>query len=107
MEIMERMKKNEVRKMKEQKLMKVNNQYIQQFKAPEAAVPSLNKLAVTPVQEQGKLQEIMEKQRKQDKLKSMNYNSRQQKEVIAGSKLAKFRSVGKPRKEDNYEIRLN
>jgi len=55
MEIMERMKKNEVRKMKEQKLMKVNNQYIQQFKAPEAAVPSLNKLAVTPAQEQGKL----------------------------------------------------
>jgi len=30
---MERMKKNELRKIQEQKMVKVNNQYVQQFKS--------------------------------------------------------------------------
>lgn len=43
LEIMERMKKNELRKINEQKQMKVNNHYVQQFKSEGGLPPQVPK----------------------------------------------------------------
>jgi hypothetical protein len=43
LEIMERMKKNEVRKQNEQRLVRANNQYVHQFKQEPHAEPALPK----------------------------------------------------------------
>lgn len=104
---MERMKKNEIRKMNEIKQVKANNQYVHQFKAEPQTSPQVPKSPPRQPTNPSNLHQLNRPSRDSEPF-MLNAGSKPIREPNQkSSKVKSIRSLGRKKPEDKYETRLD